>query len=615
MTSIYPVAILYINIFLALKPDLAFGATLVKRWPVSAPLVCLAGSSGNIFDMGNSASTVESPTTSTTTGGASASSHHLIRDDYTDIESLQAALRRAGLESSSLIVGVDLTKSNTWTGRATFGGRNLHAQDGGGPNPYEQALSIIAKTLAPFDDDGLIPAYGFGCARSTDRAVVAFKAGDAPCAGFDELLARYRAVVATTSLAGPTSFGPLIRHAAAVVQRTGAYHILVIVADGQVTRGQDVPVGVLSPCEADTVAAIVEASALPLSIVLVGVGDGPWDMMREFDDGLPDRRFDNFQFVEFDATMKKAAARSYASPAARAHAMEAAFALSALMELPGQYRAIGALGLMDRAAMARVRLGAAPAVLDPVQQPQQAASQQQWGQQPQQQGQGQQWGAGQPQYVQQPGYPQGEPLSSSQQQQEQQQFLHGLQRAAPQYQQAPPPYAPPQLAQPGYSGGAAYAGAAAAAAPVPFSPAWGVPGAGAVPVPVGGGGGSWACPSCTVVHRMAPGEAPRCTVCGWRPPAMSAAAGSETLLKGAGNLSSRAPASRGGSAGGSGGGGVASTGGSGELELQNQCPICFDKTRDTVLGCGHQACHDCAEGLTTCHICRAVVTQRIRLYG
>lgn len=56
----------------------------------------------------------------------------------------------------------------------------------------------------------------------------------------------------------------------------------------------------------------------------MGVGDGPWEMMKEFDDGLPTRRFDNFQFVEYNAVMKMNAKNP-----------DAGFAIMALMELPG----------------------------------------------------------------------------------------------------------------------------------------------------------------------------------------------------------------------------------------------------------------------------------------
>ena len=52
-----------------------------------------------------------------------------------------------------------------------------------------------------------------------------------------------------------------------------------------------------------------------------------------------------------------------------------------------------------------------------------------------------------------------------------------------------------------------------------------------------------------------------------------------------------------------------------EMRDSYECPVCLDKRRDTVLGCGHRLCADCAAMLVTCHMCRKAVTQRITLYG
>ena len=258
-----------------------------------------------------------------------------IKDSFETIEHVQNALRAEGLESSQLIVGIDFTKSNEWTGKDSFNRQCLHAVGAGGPNPYEQAISIIARTLEAFDDDKLIPCYGFGDSTTGDEKVFSFYTGDAPAQGLEACLARYRQIAPFVKLAGPTSFAPLIRQALrAVVQSGNQYHILLIVADGQVTP----------TCLEDTVEAIVEASNYPLSIIMVGVGDGPWDTMVNFDDSLPTRRFDNFQFVNFTLQMDRASV--YAEHSKR----EAHFALHALMEIPEQYKAIISLSLMGRRA-------------------------------------------------------------------------------------------------------------------------------------------------------------------------------------------------------------------------------------------------------------------------
>ncbi|KAG5527142.1 hypothetical protein RHGRI_028155 [Rhododendron griersonianum] len=316
-----------------------------------------------------------------------------IADNYRSLEEVTEALLRAGLESSNLIVGIDFTKSNEWTGLAfmplenvydvesyrnmqnltcyagakSYNRRSLH-HIGDSLNPYEQAISIIGKTLAAFDEDNLIPCYGFGDASTHGQEVFSFYPDERFCNGFEEVLSRYREIVPHLHLAGPTSFAPVIEMAMTIVEQSGGqYHVLVIIADGQVTRSVDTEGGQLSPQERRTVEAIVQArfyvwqnqsllkllsfflldsmlnsimsfdSKFPLSIILVGVGDGPWDMMKEFDDNIPARAFDNFQFVNFTGIMSKKVSHSR---------KETKFALAALMEIPSQYKATLELNIL-----------------------------------------------------------------------------------------------------------------------------------------------------------------------------------------------------------------------------------------------------------------------------
>lgn len=245
------------------------------------------------------------------------------RDRFSNLKELGDALVEAGLKGCSLIFGIDYTMSNKVQGEKTFDGRSLHEISDDCLNPYQEVISILGETLQPLDSDGLIPAYGFGDYETKGDKIFSLK-DYGLCEGFREVLHAYNKITPTIKLYRPTNFAPLIRKAIEIVKASKKYHILVIAADGQVTS------------EEDTVQAIVEASEYPLSIICIGVGDGPWGMMKEFDEKLPKRNFDNFQFVNFYEVM------------CRARNRQTAFALHALMEIPDQYHAIQELGLLEK---------------------------------------------------------------------------------------------------------------------------------------------------------------------------------------------------------------------------------------------------------------------------
>ncbi|KAJ0669635.1 putative copine [Helianthus annuus] len=83
----------------------------------------------------------------------------------------------------------------------SFNRRSLHSI-GDVQNPYEQAISIIGKTLPNFDEDNLIPCFGFGDVSTHDQQVFSFYPDSRYCQGFEDVLRRYREIVPHIRLAG-----------------------------------------------------------------------------------------------------------------------------------------------------------------------------------------------------------------------------------------------------------------------------------------------------------------------------------------------------------------------------------------------------------------------------
>ncbi|CAD5212533.1 unnamed protein product [Bursaphelenchus okinawaensis] len=245
--------------------------------------------------------------------------------ELTSFEQLSEAMRKAGLERVNLIFGVDYTASNKYQGENSFDGRSLHyLGESYVVNPYQKVIMTLGRALVPFAAQNGIPVYGFGDNTCGDWGVFPLNGTNGICKGLDDVLRTYNEVTPTIGLSGPTNFAPLIYQAIQICQRVQDYHILVIIADGQVTN------------ERATRKAIVQACQWPLSIIVVGVGDGPWEMMRVFDESLPKRPWDNFHFVEFHDLVRP----QYGEQG------ELAFAIHSLLEVPDQYHHITKLGML-----------------------------------------------------------------------------------------------------------------------------------------------------------------------------------------------------------------------------------------------------------------------------
>lgn len=224
-------------------------------------------------------------------------------------------------------VAIDFTASNGDSAMP----KSLHHLSSQRPNNYEVALRSVGEIIQSYDSSHLFPAFGtFSTTHFPSNAcnfnfVLLFGLGFGAklpptwsvshqfplngnpshpyCSSVEEILVHYRTRVNSVTFYGPTNFSPVINNTIAIAEQFQDgkhYFILLIITDGIISDMHQ------------TKHAIVHASRLPISIIIVGVGDADFDAMDELDsddsrltvDGLYAER-DIVQFVPLNKFLSK----------------------------------------------------------------------------------------------------------------------------------------------------------------------------------------------------------------------------------------------------------------------------------------------------------------------
>uniref|UniRef100_UPI0037E8E276 copine-8 isoform X2 n=1 Tax=Semicossyphus pulcher TaxID=241346 RepID=UPI0037E8E276 len=172
-------------------------------------------------------------------------------------------------------VAIDFTASNGNPAQPT----SLHYMSPYQLNAYAMALKAVGEIIQDYDSDKMFPALGFGAKLPPDgRVSHEFALNGNPqnpyCAGIEGVMEAYYQSLKSVQLYGPTNFSPVINHVAryaASVKDGSQYFVLLIITDGVISD------------MAQTKESIVNASCLPMSIIIVGVGPAEFDAMVELD--------------------------------------------------------------------------------------------------------------------------------------------------------------------------------------------------------------------------------------------------------------------------------------------------------------------------------------------
>ncbi|KAF7805157.1 protein BONZAI 3 [Senna tora] len=177
----------------------------------------------------------------------------------------------------NFMVAVDFTASN---GSPRSPDSLHYINPAGHLNAYQKAIMEVGEVIQFYDSNRRFPAWGFGGKTYDGTVSHCFNLNGDPGAheveGVEGIMSAYSRALHSVGLAGPTLFGPVIQTAAHIAagslsHDTSKYYVLLIITDGVVTDLQE------------TIDALVRASDLPLSILIVGVGGADFTSMEVLD--------------------------------------------------------------------------------------------------------------------------------------------------------------------------------------------------------------------------------------------------------------------------------------------------------------------------------------------
>ena len=176
----------------------------------------------------------------------------------------------------SMDIAIDCTGSNGEIKSPS----SLHHLGYGTENQYAKNIRKIGEVIAQYDSDQRYAVYGFGAkvpmlGHGVHHAFpMNMNLDDPTVAGVKGIIDAYTSGIQKITLNGPTILGDILNLTENKVRQFSNphnYHILLIFTDGQVND--------LEEC----IAKVIELSMLPVSVIIIGLGNGPFDGMEVLD--------------------------------------------------------------------------------------------------------------------------------------------------------------------------------------------------------------------------------------------------------------------------------------------------------------------------------------------